>query len=385
MRFLLFHATIPCLNYFTNELDAQLRKCGHQTVLVDMCGDYQKYMVSQLNRGIDAVITYDCIGTAFKEIYDELGIPVINILIDHPMNLAYFLKNPTQQYIQFCADERHVEYTRRFFGIDNVYFMPHMASLGTEFHNIPYEKKDIQILFPGTLRSCNVLYEQVKEIWRSENSKRIALGVMERLLVNSWETLEDALEGVLRDCGTEMDDSAIAAFMACSKPIDVFVRMYWRVNVISQIVKEHIPLTLIGNGGGYSFLEKDNVTILSGRSYDETFLFMERAKITLNVLPWFKAGTHERIFNTLMHYSCPLTDESSWLLEHFKSDEECAYYSFEHLEALPDVIYKLLISPELQEKIICKGRDKVVKKYTSKQIVEQILEQLEKCYGKVTT
>ena len=381
MRFLLFHATIPCLNYFTDELDTQLRECGHQTVLVDLCGDYQKYVVSQLKCGIDAVITYDCIGTAFKEIYDELGILVINILIDHPMNLAYFLKNPTHQYIQFCADEQHVEYSRRFFGISNVYFMPHMASLGTDFNNIPYEKKDIQILFPGTLRQCNVLYEQVKEIWRSENSKRIALDVMERLLSYPWETLEDALESVLRESGMEMDDSSIAAFMAGSKPIDVFVRMYWRVNVISQIVKVHIPLTLMGGGGGYSFLEKGNVTILPTHSYNETFRFMERAKITLNVLPWFKAGTHERIFNTLMHYSCPLTDESSWLLEHLKPDEECAYYSLDNLEALPGVIYKLWNHPELQEKIISRGRDKVAKNYTSKQIVEQILEQLAKCYG----
>ncbi len=349
-----------------------------------MCGNYQSFMASQLAAGIDAIITYDCIGTAFKEIYDELGIPVINILIDHPMNLAYFLKNPTQRSIQFCADERHVDYTRRFFEIDNVYFMPHMASLDADFHNIPYEKKDIQILFPGTLRSCNALYEQVKEMWTQENGRRLALGVMERLLEKPWETLEDAWEGTLQELGMERSDSIIAAFMECSKPIDVFVRMYWRVRVISRIVEEHIPITVIGGGGGYSFLEKDNVTILPGRSYNETFRFMERAKITLNVLPWFKAGTHERIFNTLMHYSCPLTDESSWLLEHFKPDEECAYYSLAHLEALPDVINKLLISPELQEKIICKGRDKVVKKCTSKQIVGQMLEQLEKSYGRVT-
>ena len=298
------------------------------------------------------------------------------------MNLAYFLKNPTQRYIQFCADERHVDYTKRFFGIENVYFMPHMASLGTDFHYIPCEKKDIQILFPGTLRSCNELYEHIKEMWPQEDSRYLALGVMERLLNKPWETLEDAWEGSLRELGMESCDPAIAAFMVCSKPIDVFVRMYWRVKVISGIVEAGLPITVMGGGGGYSFLEKENVTLLPGRSYIETFRFMERAKITLNVLPWFKAGTHERIFNTLMHYSCPLSDESSWLLENLRPGEECAYYSLVHLEELPDLIDKLLISPELQEKIICKGRDKVEKKYTSKQIVGQILEQLAKCYGR---
>lgn len=108
---------------------------------------------------------------------------------------------------------------------------------------------------------------------------------------------------------------------------------------------------------------------------------MERAKITLTVMPWFKAGTHDRIFNSLMHYSCPLTDASSWLLEHFRPDEECAYYSLENLDDIPYKIYRLLNHPEMQQKIICSGRQKVLTNYTSKQITEQILQHLEECYG----
>lgn len=108
---------------------------------------------------------------------------------------------------------------------------------------------------------------------------------------------------------------------------------------------------------------------------------MEQAKITLTVMPWFKDGTHDRNFNALMHYSCPLTDTSSWMVKNFEPDKECAYYSLEHLNELPYVVYRLLNHPELQELIVANGRGKVENNYTSKQAVEGTLYYLKECYG----
>lgn len=266
-------------------------------------------------------------------------------------------------------------YAKRFFGIENVFFMPHMASLCTEFHQIPYEKKSIEILFPGSVFSCNALYGQIKERWYSESSLLLALSMLEYLLENPEKTLEEALYYVLLDRDMELSDPAIAVFMEHSKAIDNFVRMYHRERVLIEIAQSGIPVTIIGNGwDNLALAQWGNVTIEGGRSFEEIFPYMERAKITLTVMPWFKAGTHDRIFNALMHYSCPLTDDSSWLLEHFKPDEECAYYSLKHLEDIPYKIYQLLNHPEMQQRIISNGRDKVLNNYTTSQIVNQILQ-----------
>jgi glycosyltransferase involved in cell wall biosynthesis len=100
---------------------------------------------------------------------------------------------------------------------------------------------------------------------------------------------------------------------------------------------------------------------------------MEHAEITLNVMPWFKRGTHDRIFNTLLHNSCPLTDTSGWLVENMPADEECFYYSLDKMEELPDKIEQILGNPDKQKKLIEVGRNKVLGHYTSRQITEQIL------------
>lgn len=174
----------------------------------------------------------------------------------------------------------------------------------------------------------------------------------------------------------------ISSFLEHSKQIDVFIRMYFREKIVTEIIKAGILITIIG--GGWSELEstsQNNVTLVSGKNFDEIFPYMERAKITLNVMPWFKAGSHDRIFNALLHYSCPLTDESSWLLEHLKPDEDCAYYSLTKIVDVPGKIYDLLSHPESRERIIRNGRKKVLDHYTSKQIAEDILHHLKECYG----
>lgn len=271
-RFLLFYGINESLNHFTDELSVELRRRGHQTFLIDMCQEDLAFTERVPEDGIDCAICYDCIGTFAREFYDEKGITVINILVDHPMNLAYCMRNPAKKYIQLSPDENHVVYARKYFGLENVFFMPHMASLCTEFRQIPYEKKDIELVFPGSLGSCNILYEQIKERWTSESSLSVALSMLERLLANPRETLEEALSGTLADMHMEMSDVGIASFLEYSKAIDLFVRTYYRAKVVSQIARSGIPITLIGNGwDNTAYAQRNNVTIWGGGGHSQRY------------------------------------------------------------------------------------------------------------------
>lgn len=87
----------------------------------------------------------------------------------------------------------------------------------------------------------------------------------------------------------------------------------------------------------------------------------------------------DRVFNALMHYSCPLTDTSSWLLKNLEADRECAYYSLERLDEVPNKIYQLLNHPEMQRDIVENGREKVKNNYTGNQMAEAVLKYLMEC------
>lgn len=87
-------------------------------------------------------------------------------------------------------------------------------------------------------------------------------------------------------------------------------------------------------------------------SFDETFQYMRQSKLVLNVMPWFKAGTHDRIFNALLSGACPVSDKSRWLEEKFKDKEDIAFYDLDELEALPILIKELLQNDTMREEII---------------------------------
>lgn len=252
MNFILFYGQIESLNHFTDELVDQFQQMGHNTYVWDL-NDLEKLSpidIMNLNN-FDAAICYDCIGTFSKTgMADIWKIPVINILMDHPMNLAYCMRNPPQKYIQLSPDKNHVLYAKRFFDINNTFFFPHMASTKSQFKRIPIENKTIGVLFPGSMVSCNEMYREIKEQWPEGDMKILALETMEYLTCNPSSTLENAVEVCLKErAGITFSDQSIATFLEYSKNIDLFIRMYFRSRVLRAVADTGVPVTIIGGVG----------------------------------------------------------------------------------------------------------------------------------------
>lgn len=111
-------------------------------------------------------------------------------------------------------------------------------------------------------------------------------------------------------------------------------------------------------------------------SFDKTFHYMRQSKLVLNVMPWFKAGTHDRIFNTLLSGACPVSDKSKWLEEKFKDKEDIAFYDLDALEALPTLIGELLQNDSMREEIIRNGQEKVLLHYTTASVIGEVLQKV---------
>ena len=111
--------------------------------------------------------------------------------------------------------------------------------------------------------------------------------------------------------------------------------------------------------------------------YADTLAYMADARLNLNVFPWFKAGTHDRIFNALLQHSLPLTDSSRWVDENFTNGEDIALYDLEHLEKLPEIVGELLRDTERAERMIQKGYEKTAKNLTWSNCADWILTAIE--------
>ena len=94
-------------------------------------------------------------------------------------------------------------------------------------------------------------------------------------------------------------------------------------------------------------------------------------------MPWYKDGTHDRVFNTLLRDSIPLTDQSIYLKEHLKDKESIFYYSLENIDKIPAIVDEIFENSESTKSIIEKGKSIVLENYTWQQIVAEILKAVE--------
>lgn len=204
--------------------------------------------------------------------------------------------------------------------------------------------------------------------------------IYETLLEDSGLTIEAAVLRTLAKMGYSVSDGMLKTLLNRSLYVDWAIRMYHRGRVISVLAEAGFDLYLLGKGwDAHPSIHCANVHWIEGQvSYEKSLARMADARINLNVMPWFKAGTHDRIFNTLLQYSVPLTDSSIWLKENFTDGVDIALYELDHLELLPGIAKGLLEDREKAERIIQKGYEKVSRELTWSNCVDQILETAEK-------
>jgi spore maturation protein CgeB len=82
---------------------------------------------------------------------------------------------------------------------------------------------------------------------------------------------------------------------------------------------------------------------------------MRDAKLSLNVMPWFKNGAHDRIFTAMLQKSVSLTDDSQFLREEFTDRKELVFYDLKEWKELPGLVRELLRQPELLQNIADTG------------------------------
>ncbi len=391
MRTTLFYTDTESFNFFTDQLEKELKSRGHETFILDLMNpaaeDPHSYInfVQFASQKIDLAICFD--GMCVRDdlligIWDAWNTAVVDILMDPPLRFHPTLKKHSRNYFLFCCDRDHVEYVKRYFKdtVSHVAFMPHVGVIpdqNTEI--IPYERRRYDILFSATYYNPQSKLAEMEQVFAENKDMRSFYHLMyHNLIEDSSLTTEQAVFLTLHQTGWSVTEDTLKTIFRCAEYVDWAIRMYQRERVVDTLAKAGAELYLLGRGWeNHSSAKCPNVHRISDRiPYAQTLTYMADAKINLNVFPWFKAGTHDRIFNTLLQHSLPLTDTSLWVDENFADGKDIALYDLKHLELLPEIALGLLKDTDMSEKIIENGYRKVLRKFTWSNCADWILEKL---------
>lgn len=389
MRIALFYTDIESFNFFMDQLDREFRLRGHETFIFDLLHPYDEtphsyaHFIEFASSRIDLAVCFDgmCVREeVLIETWDAWDTLVVDILMDPPLRFHPTLERHSKNYLLFCCDQDHIEYVKTYFAqeVPYVAFMPHVgAAPKQDVPMIPYEDRKYDILFTATYyRPEDRLSKLLHMCGENTGMKQLYQMMYQNMIDNSALTIEQALLQAMQQGGWTVPRETLKTIFAWSENVDWAIRMYQRGQVVSVLAEAGFELYLLGRGWeNHSASKYPNVHRIDDRvPYAQTLPYMANAKINLNVMPWFKSGTHDRIFNTLLQHSLPLTDRSSWIEENFRDGWDIALYDLQHLDRLPAIAESLLYDADKAEAIIRNGYEKVLKNLTWSNCADQILE-----------
>lgn len=325
-----------------------------------------------------------------------------HIILDHPLYHNSVLRQPLNNMRVVCLDETHAEYIRKYYShIKEVIVMPLPADTAKSL--VPYNERSRNVLFTGTYTSSEDIVTlamrsggdsaEIKNFQTMHkepaqefiNSMQIFNKMAGYLLENPCETIEKAYTFALGDITDETALKETAAAFADGLELnflaDMFIRAVIREELLMEMLRNGIDVDIFGHGWE-KFVEKcGNVEKSEGRfkgkinicgevDYRQLPELYADTKIALNVLPWFKAGQHDRIALAICNGCVCVTDESTYLEKKFVDGENIFMYSLEDMTGAAMLVRDLLTHPLEAARAAAKGYVCAVSSLSFKKYIE---------------
>lgn len=296
-------------------------------------------------------------------ILGHFHIPVWHYILDHPLYHYEALSAKLYDYRIICLDILHKELiTESFPDIKAAYTIPLAADSYTDtyiqYDNVSldnisdYFNRPDNLIFTGTYTDpikTSLLYSTQNAI----DNHPLFTNLLEIAELSQEEVVRLLMENHIIDEVISPIEYLYNNFL-----IDVYLQAVIREEIITQIIKNRIDITIYGHGWD-TFADKCDILapditkylhIRPEVNYDELPHLYSSARMSVNQMPWFKYGMHDRIPLSLMNKCICLSDNSLYLSETLKIDKGYGIhtYSLEALDELPDIIND--ISHKIQQK-----------------------------------
>ena len=352
------------------------------------------YFNADLDAIIDINTTIPCIKYNNRYILNNFDIPVWHYILDHPLYHYKALKVQLNNYNVIWLDTFHAKLIRESFphirevkviplsadeySISNIskkYCQDNMADTNSDssYNTLSYHKcskRAVKLLFTSTYTDpvkvallynksgLNIQNNNINHKDINDNSTKNTLikdidndYLLNTLLNNPSFTQEKAVQ-YLRSLNILDNSSSTIQYLHNNFLIDVYLQCIIREEIVSTIIKNRIPITIYGHGWD-AFADKCDILIpeytkyLDIRkevTYNRLPAIYSNARLSLNQMPWFKGGMHDRIPLALMNGCLSLTDASTYLTDvlNIGENEGVYTYSLENIESVPDIIMDIL-------------------------------------------
>lgn len=362
---ILIRGAVETLEYFSLEMAKAFEKAGLHVWFWDMAAPLQsRESFERLIPGKDLVfLTFNFIGLSGESqfsygeqesIWEHFGVRSYCIMVDHPMYYHRQLSADIQNLTLICIDRDHQRFTQEYYPFyGTVLFLP-LAGTELPGEKIPYHDRSIDVLFAGNYVPIENLMPHIAHM--DEDSRQFYFDIIRELIEDPSVPMErkfiDRLKGEFPQITREELLSCLHSMIF----IDLYIRSYFRREIICSLAENDIPVLVIGKDWEKAGCRcPENIRMTGQLDSLGCLQYMQNAKVSVNIMPWFKDGAHDRIFNAMLQGCTVVTDTSHYLDEVLREGTDFTGFTLTHREEISRKVKHLFAHPDLAGTIASNG------------------------------
>ncbi len=351
------------LEYFSYQLKQGFEAIGYKTFLFDQ--RMEEESAEALYKFADPydtiLVTFNFDGIHYEtslfgadgiSIWNKRKIPCVNIVVDHPFYYPELYDIIPDIFYNIYIDRYHGQYIRKFYS--HIKCGPFLPLGGTSLYpdgSFPdIDKRPYDIIFTGNYTPPEEFDQYI--IRNGEEYADFYNDIIDDLIANPNQPDDAVIE---RHILKEIPDASYDQLRKTLPNmifIDTYIRFYFRGEVVKSLIDNGIKVHCVGKGWNRLCCRRpENLTYTSGVLSKGCLEALSQSKLSLNVMPWFKDGAHDRIFNSMLNGAICLTDHSKYLDEILIPNKNVVFYDLKQLEMLPFIVHSLLSNKEYMEHI----------------------------------
>ncbi len=384
MKFLFFEMKTVCYNsylYFGDSLGKALENHGHTVEYFKVDENSLDELENYVGKSYDALVDFNSdLPRALMDddsyFLDHIEAPFFDIILDHPLYHHDSLKHKLQNFHVICLDENHKNYILKYYPhIKSVSTTPMTGELAFGQNSInwdDYSNRKYDIVFSGTYTDPTRIESAIHKI--PDFLAKNVYELIDMLLADSSLTIESAVETLARNEIYDYINSDLPLHTQSFYLADAYVRCYTRKQLILELDKCRHNVELFGSL--WDELKLKHATIHREIPFNLTFTIFAKSKISVNIMPNFKAGAHDRVFSSQLNGAVVLTDPTTSLLNEYSDDKNILFFNVDNMTGLSERVDSYLDNLSSLKKIAQNGYDIAANNHTWTNIANILLNNL---------
>ena len=184
-------------------------------------------------------------------------------------------------------------------------------------------------------------------------------------------TIEDAVDALA--------SNEIYDYINSDKPLhtqtfylaDTYIRCINRKKLVQALDNCHHELHLFG--ALWEELNLKHAILHREIPFNLTFTVFAKSKISVNIMPNFKTGSHDRVFSGQLNGAVSLTDPTSLLRSEYNNKESILFYDLDNIDAVTTMLDSALNNQNELKKIAQAGYAIASQNHTWDNIAKKLL------------